>query len=716
MKKSRQKQAAKRGGPRRTAGRGETAGQAGGRLLRGVLSLQHGGMGFARPAQGADIYISPHHLAGAWHGDRVLVELLPARHGKKPEGRIAEVLERGVKSLPVRAIRPAGHRPDGAPAWICRAVDPRLSDLLLADCSALSVEQLAELKEGDLILARPVAEEADDGARRWRLYAQSLLGREDKAGVQEAMVKASHGIAQVFPKSALDEAERLALKNPLDCLAREPERRDLRHLSFVTIDGRRARDFDDAIFVRKEDAGFRLFVAIADVSHYVRPKSALDAEALRRGNSYYFPQSVEPMLPEALSNGLCSLNPGQPRLVLAAELLFDQNGKNSRAEFYAGLIQSQARLTYGQVQRALWLDNATERKNLAPALPMLQEAEALARILTLAQERRGGLDFDLPEPEWLYNAEDNVIGVRPRERHFGHRMIEAFMVAANEAVARYLGNSGQGFLYRAHPGPAPEKLENLAALLSGFGLLSALPNPLTPSALQSILKSVADGPKEYPVHRLVLRSMMQAGYQLEKSGHFGLASAAYCHFTSPIRRYADLTVHRALKAALGLQGGVSASGRRLRETAESLNRSERTAAEAERETTRRMGVLLLLNKQGEQLAGIVAGLSEFGVFVELGDYLVEGLLRLENLPDDFYVYVPERQEIHGRRTGLSFRLGQSLDVTISQVSLARLEIDLLLAGNKAKPARRTTGNNRAGQINKKGLKHASGHAKNRRKT
>ena len=653
------------------------------RHIQGTLAVQRSGVGFVTPSEGGgpDVYIHPAAMGGAWHGDKVEAVLLPGRRGPNPEGRISRVISRAHKELPVYALKRQKHG-----QWLCAPVNPRIQALFVVDVSSLAVA----VETDDLLLIRPGDQ---TGQNLWEAVATANLEHEDSPAAQERLVKSSYEIPESFPQAVLDALVEL----PSDPGEQDfAGRKDLREYAFVTIDGRTARDFDDAVYVESTKGGFRLLVAIADVSYYVRQGTPLDAEARLRGNSYYFPLSVEPMLPEALSNGLCSLRPGVPRLGVIADMAFSPSGKRTQASFYEAVICSHARLTYGQIERGLLLHQKEEEEALSPVLPMLRQAEQLARILMDVRKQRGSLDFDIPEAEIRFDEQGNVSGVVPRKRHFGHRLIEEFMIAANEAVAEFLESGEQPTLYRVHEPPDPEKLRALLDFLNRTGLEPALTRPgegsgrkagkkqPTSAELGQVLDDARGTPREYTVNRLLLRSMMQARYQPDNEGHFGLASSCYCHFTSPIRRYADLVTHRSLKLALGLEGSGSPLSRaRLTSIAEHINETERTAVEAERELTKRLSVLLLRDSIGVQMNGIVSGLTEFGIFVELPSVMAEGMIRLAALTDDYYEFFPERQELRGSGSRRIFRLGQELQVEVTDVNLARLEINLILAGESA---------------------------------
>ncbi|QLA18870.1 ribonuclease R [Desulfolutivibrio sulfoxidireducens] len=637
-------------------------------LFVGRLEIQRSGVGYVVPddKRRKDLFISHKDMGDAWHGDRVAAAVTRERTGKNHEGRVARILERGQTMFPCRVVKRMGQG-----LFLCRPTDPRQPMSFMADYRPEGGKAVEPSVEDIITVA--AGEKLD-----YRLYsgsASELLGPQRDAGVQERLVKLNHEVPMVFPGRTLAEAEKLP-EAPGG--ADFEDRTDLRDVPFVTIDGAKARDFDDAVHVEKLTRGYRLRVAIADVSHYVPEGSALDREALERGNSYYFPQSVEPMFPERLSNGLCSLNPHVPRLAMVADMTFSAKGMVREAAFYPAVIQSAARLTYAQVNRALFLDDAAEREAMAHVMPMLVTAEKLARLLHDLRLERGTLDFDLPEPEIHFNLNGEAVDIRPRVRHFGHQIVEEFMIAANEAVARYLTEQATPLLYRIHPDPDPAKLEALFTLLGNTSLAPSLPAEPGPEALPLVLRAASDTDLDYLVSRLALRTMMQASYSPRHEGHFGLASTCYCHFTSPIRRYADLVVHRALKKALAGQGATWTNPARLQKAADHLSRRERVAMEAEREILKRITVLFLEDKVGQVFTGVIGSLADFGFWVELKEVMAEGMVRLSTITDDYYAFFPERQELLGERTGRAFRLGQTIRVELMEANLDRLEVNLRL--------------------------------------
>lgn len=653
------------------------------RLVTGLLEVHRGGIGFVIPEdpKRKDVFIPAQDMAGAWHGDRVVAAIVRERKDRRAEGRIVRILERGRKTLTAKVVKRLGQ------LFLCRPTDPRLDFGVMAG----PADKALKPKPGEIVLLVP-GDQVE--FRLWEGEITEVLGPEQDVTVQEALVKTNHGVPTRFPSPALDQAAVLPeAPGPEDFAGRE----DLRGLPFVTIDGSTARDFDDAVFVERKGKGHRLWVAIADVAHYVRPGTPLDREAEERGNSYYFQRSVESMFPERLSNGLCSLNPDVPRLAMAVRLEVSADGQPGEFAVFPAVIQSQARLTYGQVKRAVLDGDTGERAALGGLLPMLEEAETLARRMNARRLARGTLDFDLPEPEILFNLSGETVDIRPKVRHFGHQIIEEFMIAANEAVAEFLSEREAPCLYRVHPEPDAEKLENLFKLLERTRPPDQpkrpRPKEITPEDLQKLLADVRDTDREFLVNRLLLRSMMQARYSPVNEGHFGLASTCYCHFTSPIRRYADLVVHRLVRVA-------QAGPKQVREPVPGhkallglgthLSRRERTAMEAEREILKRVTVLFLKDKVGQTFEGVISSMMDFGFWVELKEVLAEGMVRLSSLADDYYGYLPDQEMILGSRTGRAFRLGQAVRVGLEDVNLDRLEVNLRLApeGRKGSSSRR----------------------------
>jgi ribonuclease R len=456
---------------------------------------------------------------------------------------------------------------------------------------------------------------------------------------------------------------------------------DLRELSLVTIDGASARDFDDAVAVRREEAGrIRLWVAIADVSHYVRSGDFIDQEAIQRGTSVYFPDRALPMLPEHLSNGICSLQAEVDRLAVVAEILFSPEGERLTSRFYRAVIRSRARLTYDQVYA--WLsDDAARTDAPSDLLAQTQVMVALSTRLTAMRTARGSIDFDLPEAEIVVNLRGKPEDIIRRERNEAHKLIEEFMLAANEAVADFLTEKEIPLLYRIHEEPELEKMLELQEFTAplGYGFSGGAEKSL-PRALQELLAATAAAPEGRAIHQLVLRSMKQARYAAENVGHFGLAASRYCHFTSPIRRYPDLVVHRVLCQVLESAAGIAPRQRQAWQTeflplGEALSKLERRATDAEREMVNLYKCRFMADKIGEEFDGIVSGVQSYGLFVELDQWFVEGLVAIATLTDDFYEFDPLHQTLTGQRRRKIWRVGEPLRVKLLRVNPDWREID-----------------------------------------
>ncbi len=476
------------------------------------------------------------------------------------------------------------------------------------------------------------------------------LGSIEDARSVSLIAIATHGIPMDFADAAVAEAERARL-TPLGT------RTDLRDLGLITIDGADARDFDDAVFAATTEKGFRLLVAIADVAHYVRPGAALDKAARERGNSCYFPDRVVPMLPEALSNGWCSLKPGEDRGCLFVEIMIDGRGGKQAHRFGRGLMRSAARKTYEQVQ---------EEHDADPGAHA--ELYAAFAALHAAREARGTLDLDLPERKVVLTPAGEVASVAPRPRLASHRLIEEFMILANVCAAEELERLRQPCMYRVHAPPSPEKLDNLRHFLAGLSISLPAGDRLHPRDLDHILKLVAGTDRAPLVNETVLRSQSQAEYSPDNIGHFGLALTRYAHFTSPIRRYADLLVHRALIAGLKLgRDGLPAEEAALfADTAEHITATERRATLAERNSTDRYLALYLQHRVGEMFEARVSGVTKFGLFVTLNESGASGFVPMAKLPDDYWIYDEKTQSLAGRRTRQTLQLAQALRVRLAE--------------------------------------------------
>lgn len=513
-----------------------------------------------------------------------------------------------------------------------------------------------ELNEGDLAVAEVVGGNRRFGPREAKLL--EVLGGMDSAGAVSLIAIATHDIPTDFSKEALAEAEDA---KPVTL----GDRTDLRDIPFVTIDGPDARDFDDAVFAEPDKDGWHLIVAIADVSHYVKPGSALDKTAYMRGNSTYFPDRVVPMLPEALSNELCSLKPQVDRACMAAHLYLDKAGELVRWKFVRGVMRSKARMTYEQAQAAM--DGRPDALTDPLIEPVLKPLYGAYKCLIEARGKRGTLELDLPERK-VEIENGRVKAIKVRDRLDSHRLIEEFMISANVAAAAQLEGKGGICLYRIHDKPSEMKLEGLRDFLDSLGISLVPSKQLHPRFLTQILENSAGGPHAQVVNEMMLRSQAQAIYSPENIGHFGLALAMYAHFTSPIRRYADLVVHRGLIRAckLGDDGLTEKEVESLEEIAEHISTTERRSSAAERDATDRFITLFMMDRVGATFPAHISGVARFGIFARLDETGADGIIPMNSLPDDYYFHDEKRQALVGKRTKRVFQLAQPVVVKLEQ--------------------------------------------------
>jgi ribonuclease R len=631
-------------------------------LVAGRLHANPAGFAFCVTdgPQEEDVYLPASAVRPAMHGDRVLVRVERSRRRGRREGRVVKVLGRAT-----RRVVGVLHR--GKTATVVVPQEQRITVPIVVPRGADG-----GAADGDMVVAEMVRWPGLASEAEARVTA--VLGPAADPRVETEAVIAAHDLPREFPPEAAAAARRVASAVPPEALA---GRLDLRDLPIVTIDGENARDFDDAVLVEAHGAGFRLTVAVADVAYYVAPSGPLDLEARARGTSVYFPDRVLPMLPEELSNGICSLRPGEDRLVKVVRMEFDARGHQMATSFHDGVIRSAARLTYTQAREALVDRDPAVREALGDLVEPLERAEALARLLMGRRRRRGAIDFDLPEAEVVLDLRGRPEQILRAERSIAHQMIEEFMLAANEAVARELARRKLGFLHRVHEPPTAESVTELARFLEGFGLrLRVEDGRATPKAFAAVLEQAKGRPEERLVNTILLRSMQQARYAAEALGHFGLATDCYTHFTSPIRRYPDLVVHRVL--------GTGRVPPDLAAIAEETSRRERVAMEAEREIVELKKIQFMQDKVGETHEGFVSGVAPFGFFVELRDVFVEGLVHVSALGDDFYDHLEREHALRGRRTRRTFRIGDPVRVVVAGVSIERRQIDFTLADTEAR--------------------------------
>ncbi|HEY8347671.1 MAG TPA: ribonuclease R [Symbiobacteriaceae bacterium] len=643
------------------------------RMNLAVGRLQGHPKGFAflipEAPEAEDVFVGREALNGAWHGDRVIVRLSPpSRVGGRREGEVIRILERANHRV-VGTFEAAKHGGYVTPD------DRRLPEDIFIPKGATNGARTGE-KVVVQIVTWPGPRRLAEGKVTER------LGMKGDAGVDILSIIRSLDLPEAFPARVLREAEALPDKVTEEMIAQEG-RRDLRNWTIVTIDGEDAKDLDDAISVERLPNGhWRLGVHIADVSYYVKEGSALDQEAYKRGTSVYLADRVVPMLPPRLSNGICSLNPGEDRLTLSCVMEINREGRVLKYEIFPSVIRTAARLSYPQVNAVLEGDQG-RRAEIAPLVPMLEEARALMEVLRARRERRGALDFDLPEAKVELNEVGWPVAVHRVDRGVAERIIEEFMLVANETVAEHCHRLGVPFMYRVHGEPAPDRLAALRDFLRLFGYNLRLPaeGKVHPHLLQQVIKWSEGRPEENLINSVLLRSMKQAVYSEENLGHFGLAAEYYCHFTSPIRRYPDLVVHRVLRAIL--TGKLNNRLRRkweawMPEAARHASERERVAMEAERQTLDLKKAEFMSDKVGETFEGIISGVGQFGFFVQLPN-TVEGLVHVSTLTDDYYHFHENAYALVGERTRRRFRLGDPVIVKLVRVDVEQRRLDFVLA-------------------------------------
>jgi ribonuclease R len=642
-------------------------------LIPGSIIANAEGFGFLRPdAGGDDIYLSPAEMRKVLHGDRVLANIVGVDRRGRKQGAICEVLERRASRVVGRVLVENG-------VVMVVPDDRRLHQDVL-----IPPDKTQSARTGQIVVAQilqpPTAQRGPIGE------IVSVLGERLTPSLIVEMAIAGHGLPHDWPQAALLEAEQVEPTVTRDEIA---GRVDLRKLPLVTIDGEDARDFDDAVFAEPVQGGFRLVVAIADVSHYVRPGTALDEEAQKRSTSVYFPGFVVPMLPETLSNGICSLNPKVERLCMVCDMHVGYDGTVSRSKFHTAVMRSHARLTYTRVWQALGENNADARTELADVLPQLEQLHQLYRILAKARQRRGAIDFGSHEVKFRLAPSGEIVQLGSEERNDAHKLIEECMIAANVEAAKFLDKHKVPALFRVHAPPPDSKYEDLLEFLREFGLKMPPHADVAPGDFSSLLKKISKRPDAELIESVLLRSQSLAVYSAEDSGHFGLALEHYAHFTSPIRRYPDLLVHRAIRYALSRArpSDYTYSPSEMAGLATHCSHNERRADEAERDVDERYKCAWMEKHVGSEFDGIVSGVTSFGLFVELTESQVSGLVHITQLPNDYYHFDPVRHLLSGERRGLEFRLGDAVRVQVLRASMEDRKIDFRLVQDASKPAR-----------------------------
>ena len=666
-------------------------------LICGRISGHRDGFGFLIPDDGSDdLFLSPSQMRLAFDGDRALARVSGTDRRGRREGVVVEVISRAHESVVGRYFEEGGIgyvTPD----------NPKIQQEVLVTAGrngGAKIGQFVEIK----ITHWPTPRFQPQGD------VVEVIGNYMAPGMEIDVALRSYDIPHVWPQEVIKEARKFRS----EVEEKDKEKRiDLRHLPFVTIDGEDARDFDDAVFcepqgrLRLFSGGWRLYVAIADVSSYVRLGSALDIEAQQRGNSVYFPERVIPMLPEELSNGLCSLNPHVDRLAMVCEMTINKSGQMVDYQFYEAVIHSHARLTYNKVSSMLEHSRTREGKALreeySAVVPDLKNLYALYKVLLAARHTRGAIDFETQETRIIFGADRKIDEIRPTVRNDAHKLIEECMLAANVATAEFMRKHEVPSLYRVHDGPPPERLEKLRAFLGELGLTLHKGKDPSPKDYQALLASISGRPDFHLIQTVMLRSLSQAVYSTENNGHFGLNYEAYTHFTSPIRRYPDLLVHRAIRSVIRSKidtphvkraGAMSIPKARiypydaptLEQMGEQCSMTERRADEATRDVTNWLKCEYMKDRVGEIFPGVITAVTGFGLFVELTDIYVEGLVHVSALPGDYYHFDAVHHRLSGERSGRTFRLGDSIEVKVMRVDLDERKIDFEVSDKAAAAA------------------------------
>jgi len=686
--------------------------------IEGSVQGHRDGHGFVLPDDGsADIYLPTHEMRAALHGDRVRVRIARLDRKGRPEGRITAIVERPPQPIIGRLLHEGG-------LWLVAPEDRRYGQDILIPQGA------AKAKAGHIVAVQLTEAPTPHVQPVGRIV--EVLGQADDAGMEIEIAVRKYGVPHIFSDDCLQQAKAL----PDKVRATDKRQRvDLTDIPLITIDGADARDFDDAVYCEPARAGrgkgWRLLVAIADVSHYVTTGCAIDADACERATSVYFPRRVIPMLPEKLSNGLCSLNPQVERLCMVCDMLITAKGDIHAYQFYPAVMRSHARLTYDEAAAILANTQGPEATRHSERIDNLLHLHAVYRALLAARQVRGAVDFETTETRIVCDDNGRIERIVPSVRTEAHRLIEEAMLAANVCSAELILQAKRAALYRVHEGPTAQKLDTLRGWLRAVGVHASISEQPHPSEFQAIASATQERPDALQIHTMLLRSMQQAIYTPEHSGHFGLAYAAYTHFTSPIRRYPDLLVHRVIKSIIGVGGkqailpAVPAVGEAQRKLArrlaaakvaqgESTNPRQQAATSKELETWEALGLHCSANERradeasrdveawlkchyirehlGEEYAGTVSAVTGFGLFITLDELYIEGLVHITELGGEYLQFDEARQELRGERTGIRYQLGQRLRVQVSRVDLDSRKIDFRLVrepGNDAPASRKT---------------------------
>lgn len=628
-------------------------------LIKGRIEGHKEGFGFVVPDEGGeDIFLTPQQMRAVFPGDRVLVRVVKTDRRGRKEGFIVEVFERNTQQVVGRYISQSGM------AFVSPSNKNFSQDIIIPP------GEQGEAKQGQMVVAEITVQPTIRRQAMGKII--EVLGDHMAPGLEIDVSIHAYNLPYQWPEEVLQEVKKYS---PEVKEEDKKDRKDLRSLNFVTIDGEDAKDFDDAVFCEARGKnGWRLYVAIADVSHYVDAFEPLDKEAYTRGNSVYFPGRVVPMLPEILSNELCSLKPNVDRLCVVCEVNITPQGKITRSAFYNAIIHSQARLTYNQVAAAL---ENKQTKISAHLMSNIKELYKLYKVLHKQRRIRGALEFDTVETKIIFGEGRKIQKIVPLQRNDAHRLIEECMLVANVVAARFLQQHKMATLFRVHEGPNLQKLENLRDFLKNLGLKLGGGEKPKPIDFVKLLEKIEGRPDEHLIQTVLLRSMSQAIYTPLNDGHFGLAYETYVHFTSPIRRYPDLLVHRAIKHILRekTRENFIYDAAYMLQMGEHCSMTERRADEATRDAVTWLKCEYMQDKIGKTFEGIISGVTGFGIFVELKDIYVEGLVHITSLKNDYYHFDAAKHRLKGRRTGMTYRLGDPIKVLVARVNVDDKEID-----------------------------------------
>jgi ribonuclease R len=634
-------------------------------LIKGTVQGHPDGYGFViRESGGDDLFLDGKEMRKVLHGDKVMVRIVGLDRRGRPEGAIVEILQHVNQRIIGRLFVEHGVN-------YVVAEDKRISqDILISPGSE------AGANPGQVVMVELINHPSLHSEAVGRIV--EVVGNYADSGMEIEIALRKHQLPFLWST----EIEAIAKKLPKKVLKKDltADRIDLRDLPLVTIDGETAKDFDDAVYCEKQGKGFRLIVAIADVSHYVTEGDALDREARSRGTSVYFPRRVIPMLPEELSNGLCSLNPAVDRLCVACDMIVTPIGEVKKYQFYPAVMHSHARFTYTEVATMLEDPSGEAAKKNAPLLEPIQRLYALFKVLLKTREKRGAIDFETTETQLLFDDNGKINAIVPVVRNDAHRLIEECMLAANVCAADFLATNEHPALYRVHAGPNPEKLESLREFLREFGLGLTGGDEPKASDYAKLLAEVKIRPDFQLIQTVMLRSLMQAVYSPDNLGHFGLAYPAYAHFTSPIRRYPDLVIHRSIKAVLK---GERYQPGNWKELGVACSQTERRADEASRDVLSWLKCYYMRDRVGEEFVGTVSAVTGFGLFVALTDLYVEGLVHISELGSDYFHFDQAKHQLLGERTGKRYRLSDRIRVRLVRVDLETSKIDFVLTEQPA---------------------------------